>query len=236
MLTRAALVIGSAWCISTAAGALLSSSSASPSSGPNSHNRRVLIDFTCESTVADWVAVDDRIMGGATTSRVVHRSGCTSFEGDLVVEGGGFASVRYTAPFRLPREVEVLALEACSDGRMGYKLTLTSSSAQPGVSYQLVLPRLSSGGSNDGDAGVGGFQTLRLPLTNFKPTYRGRPAPEAPPLRADEVNGLGLMLSRYEVEGGVKESIAPGAFRLRLRSLATAESDLAMNWKRWVSR
>ena len=56
----------------------------------------------------------------------------------------------------------------------------------------------------------------------------------APPLRAGEVRGLGLMLSRYEVAGGVKESIEAGPFRLRLRRLATAESELAINGRRWV--
>ena len=107
---------------------------------------------------------------------------------------------------------------------MGYKITLQSEAAAQGVSYQYLMPLVADGG----------FTLMRIPLSAFKPTLRGRPAPDAPPLRAGEVRGLGLMLSRYEVAGGVKESIEAGPFRLRLRRLATAESELAINGRRWV--
>ena len=62
-----------------------------------------------------------------------------------------------------------------------------------------------------------------------------QPAPAARP-RAEDVCGLGLMLSRYEVAGGVKESIPAGAFCLTLRRLSTAESELAINGRRWPAR
>ena len=166
-------------------------------------------------------------MGGASTSSVVHdeQSSTTLFEGTLVVEGGGFASARYTAPFELPRGVEALALTYQPDERLGYKVTVRSAAAPEGVSYQFALPAAE---------GAAGFTTARMPLDAFRPTFRGRPAPEAPPLRAEDVRGLGLMLSRYEVAGGVKEALAPGRFRLALRRLATAESELARNGRRWV--
>ena len=186
--------------------------------------KQPLIDFSASSTAADWVAVDDRIMGGASTSRVVHDGkDATDFEGNLIVEGGGFASVRYLPALSLPSDADALTLDVRGDGRMGYKLTLQSSAAQEGVSYQYSLPALDE------------YASLRLPLGDFKPTYRGRPAPEAPALRAADVRGVGLMLSRYEVAGGAKASIPPGAFRLSLRSLSIAESQLAINGRRWVS-
>lgn len=185
--------------------------------------RKPLIDFTASSTAADWVAVDDRIMGGASTSRVMHDGNATNFEGNLIVEGGGFASVRYLPTLSLPSDADALTLDMSGDGRMGYKLTLQSAAAQEGVSYQYSLPALDECAS------------LRLPLGDFKPTFRGRPAPEAPALRAADVRSVGLMLSRYEVAGGAKASIPPGAFRLSLRSLSVAESQLAINGRRWVS-
>lgn len=187
--------------------------------------RKPLIDFTASSTAADWVAVDDRIMGGASTSRVMHDGNdATNFEGNLIVEGGGFASVRYLPTLSLPSDADALTLDMRGDGRMGYKLTLQSAAAQEGVSYQYSLPAL------DDECA-----SLRLPLGDFKPTFRGRPAPEAPALRAADVRSVGLMLSRYEVAGGAKASIPPGAFRLSLRSLRVAESQLAINGRQWVS-
>ena len=184
---------------------------------------RLLIDFTAASTAEQWIAVDDRIMGGSSTSRVVFRDDATCFEGDLIVEGGGFASVRCLQPLALRGDVEALSLEAKGDGRMGYKLTLRSAAA-PDYSYQRAL-RLDTSD----------YDMLRLPLESFKPTIRGRPAPEAPALRAADVRSVGLMLSRYEVQGGVKETIPAGKFCLSLRRLAEAESELAINGRRWVT-
>ena len=197
--------------------------------GPSPAVRTLPLDFTDLSVAAEWLAVDDRIMGGASTSRVVYSEadGATCFEGNLVVEGGGFASVRFGPALRLDPGVEALAVEARGDGRMGYKLTLSSAAAPAGVSYQCTLPPLRQ---DD-------FERLKLPLAKFRPSFRGRAAPEAPPLRAADVTGLGLMLSRYAAEGGdagAKVDIAPGPFALRLRRLEVAETDLAVNGRRWV--
>ena len=181
------------------------------------------IDFSDPSVAADFAAVDDRIMGGSSQSRVIFADGVTVFEGLLVEQGGGFASVRYGPPLTLDAATDALLLEARGDGRQGYKLTLTSGRAPNGISYQAAI-----------DAGSGGFAALRLPLASFKPSYRGRPAPEAPALRAADVRSLGLMLSRFDVGGGEKGRCAGGPFRLELRRLGSAESELATNGRRWV--
>lgn len=197
--------------------------------GGGSPVRTLPLDFTDPSVAADWLAVDDRIMGGATTSSMVYSDadGATRFEGNLIVEGGGFASVRFGPALELNAGVEALAVEARGDGRMGYKVTLTSAAAPMGVSYQCTLPPLRQ------DA----FERVKLPLAQFRPSFRGRAAPEAPALRAADVTGLGLMLSRYAAEGSdvaAKVDIAPGPFALQLRRLEAAESDLAINGRRWV--
>ena len=191
-----------------------------------SSSRSLPIDFTDPAVAPEWIAVDDRVMGGASQSRVVFSGGETSFEGTLIVEGGGFASARLGPELQLQRGVEVLVLEASSDGRLGYKLTLTSAATPNGVSYQFTLPQLGEK-----------REKVRMPLDQFKPSYRGRAVPDAPPLRAAEVRGMGLMLSRYEGGGGEgKQPIAPGDFWLRLRRLEATESELTLNGRRWVQR
>ena len=201
---------------------MLALAQASPSARARrqlSMSAATLIDFTGRRAAADWAAVDDRIMGGSSISSVAYADGCTCFEGQLIVDGGGFASVRHTQPFLLDREVEALSLEACGDGRRGYKLTLTTAAAPRGVTHQILLPLPPADGA--AAAGDDGFSTLQLRLSAFKPSCRGSPAPDAPPLRAEDVRGVGLMLSRYEVAGGgPKASIPAGSFRLRLRRLA----------------
>ena len=86
----------------------------------SSASARTVVDFSAPSTAAAFAAVDDRVMGGASTSRVVHKDGAALFEGNLIVEGGGFASVRYLDEISLSPEAEALSLEARSDGRKGY--------------------------------------------------------------------------------------------------------------------
>lgn len=174
-----------------------------------------LIDFTSPVSASDWQARDDRVMGGTSLSQVVFRDGSTFFEGDLVVRGGGFASVRCMRPLYLPPDAVALSLRAKSDGRLGYKLTLQSAAGPQGVSYQAALPLTTPGRVED----------CRLPLDAFRPTFRGRALPEAPPLRAADVRGVGLMLSRYEAEGGggAKMAIPPGPFSLELRRLGVAD-------------
>jgi NADH dehydrogenase [ubiquinone] 1 alpha subcomplex assembly factor 1 len=191
------------------------------------------VDFTDASVAGAWTAVDDRIMGGSSRSRVVYDDGVTAFEGVLVETGGGFASARYGRPLSLTN-VEVLQLKVrITDGREGYKVTLAGDHA-PRVSYQCLIPaNVSERGATDED----GFTELELPLSSFKPSFQGRPAPDAPPLRDAQLCSLGLMLSQFAAGGGEvadASKCAPGEFRLELKRLWPAESALAANGRRWV--
>ena len=95
-----------------------------------------VLDFGDEGLA--WQTVDDRVMGGSSRSRVVMMpgGGGAAFEGDLVVNGGGFASVR-CAPRRggalgaMLRGAKALVLVCSGDGRRGYKLLLKVSRALP---------------------------------------------------------------------------------------------------------
>ena len=56
----------------------------------------VLFDFSDPAPVDAWAAIDDRVMGGISRSRLRHdRAGHAVFEGTVCLErNGGFASVR----------------------------------------------------------------------------------------------------------------------------------------------
>ena len=160
-----------------------------------------------------WMAVDDRVMGGSSRSRmaIVDDGGAATFEGELITAGGGFASVRCMLPKRHPqlRGAVALRLTCAGDGRRGYKLVVKTDAALDGVSYQLGFA-----------APVGPAQTVRLPLAAFMPSFRGSAAPQAPPLRGEDIVQVGLMLSRYDGGGGgVDADVQPGSFQLRLLAL-----------------
>ena len=113
-------------------------------------------------------------------------------------------------PERSPqlRGAVALRLTCAGDGRRGYKLVVKTDAALDGVSYQHGFA-----------APVGPAQTVRLPLAAFAPTFRGSAAPNAPPLRGEDIVQVGLMLSRYGGGGGVDTSVEPGGFQLRLLAL-----------------
>ena len=162
-----------------------------------------------------WAVVDDRVMGGSSRSRMSVTKGVASFEGELVTAGGGFASVRVAPPrAQLARGLAaasgLLLRSGGSDGRSGYKLTLKTDAAMDGISYQAPLEPAAALAADGG--------TVRIPFSMFRATFRGRPVPNAPPLRGEDVQQLGVMLSRYEVSG-TTTNVPAGRFQLRLRSL-----------------
>ena len=187
------------------------------------------LDFTRQDAADAWMAVDDRIMGGSSRSRVVFDKGVSVFEGELIEQGGGFASVRCARLVSI-QDVEALRLKVKSDGRVGYKLTLMGDHA-PRISYQILLD------TADEAVDADGFADLELPLDEFMPSFQGRPLRDAPPLRDAKICSLGLMLSQFAAGGGEvadKRRCPPGNFRIELKQLAAGKSELAINGRRWV--
>jgi hypothetical protein len=156
-----------------------------------------------------WATVDDRVMGGSSRSTLrSYDDGESSFEGTLVVANGGFASVRALLPASVPRSwasSSGLVLTCASDGRSGYKVCVKADAGMDGVMYQASLPVVSTE-----------MTTVRLPWSAFKPTFRGMPVRDAP-IRGDQVQQLGFMLSRFEsASGAVMADVPAGRFQLRL--------------------
>jgi hypothetical protein len=160
-----------------------------------------LYRFDDPRAAAAWEAVDDRVMGGVSRSRVRHDpAGHAVFEGTLsLAQGGGFASVR--ADIVLPADVGAVRawlLEARGDGRR-YKFTLRTSGGFDGVSYQASF-----------QPPAGEWTVVELASADFVATFRGRRV-DAAPLDPARVRTVGLMLADRQ----------SGAFALDLRWIAT---------------
>jgi hypothetical protein len=138
-------------------------------------------------------------MGGVSVSRLWHDpAGHAVFEGTVSLErNGGFASVR-SRPLDLgiPGATAFL-LEARGDGKR-YKLNLRTDDAFDGVNYQAAF-----------QAPEGTWTLVRVPLSGFLPTFRGRRVPGAPPLDPARVRQAGLMIADGQA----------GSFALALRSI-----------------
>jgi NADH dehydrogenase [ubiquinone] 1 alpha subcomplex assembly factor 1 len=162
--------------------------------------RRDLFRFDAPASVADWSAIDDRVMGGLSSSRLRHDpAGHAVFEGVVTLEqGGGFASVR-TRPLPLgaPGALAYL-LEIKGDGRR-YMLNLRTDDGFDGPNQRLAF-----------DTVADAWTTLRLPVAAFRPSLRGRELPGAPALDPGRVRQIGLMIAGRQA----------GPFALALRSIA----------------
>lgn len=143
-----------------------------------------LIDFSNPDAVLPWQAIDDRVMGGVSSSRLRHDpAGHAVFEGDVSFDnGGGFASVR-NAQFAIePPDAGALLLEVRGDGKR-YKLNLRMDDGFDGINYQTAF-----------QPPAGEWSIAMLPLTAFAPTFRGRMLADAPHLDASKVRQIGLMI------------------------------------------
>jgi len=160
---------------------------------------RELFRFEAAASVADWSAIDDGVMGGVSRSRLRHEpAGHAVFEGVVSLEhGGGFASIR-SRPLDLGQAGAVAyLLEVCSDGKR-FKVNLRTDDAFDGVNYQGAF-----------EAPAGTWTVVRLPLTAFRPTFRGRHVPGAPLLDPARVRQIGLMIADRQA----------GSFAVALRSI-----------------
>ena len=161
--------------------------------------RQTLFRFDSADAVAGWSAIDDRVMGGVSRSRLrFDDGGWAVFEGMVSLErNGGFASVRCNpCAFELP-EVAVFLLEVKGDGKR-YKLNLRTDDGFDGVNYQAVFA-----------PPAGQWLELELPLATFQATFRGRVVSSAKPLEPAHVRQVGLMIAERQA----------GPFCLALRSI-----------------
>jgi NADH dehydrogenase [ubiquinone] 1 alpha subcomplex assembly factor 1 len=162
----------------------------------------VLFDF-CVPTVADaWSAIDDRVMGGVSRSRLRHdRAGHAVFEGEVsLAQNGGFASVRSTAKAMGHPGAEACLIEVRGENKQ-FKLSLFTDDGFDSQNYQ-------SGFAPTGDD----WKVLRLPISAFRATFRRREVPGAPALDPARIRQVGLMIAARQA----------GAFALDIRSISLA--------------
>ena len=161
-----------------------------------------LFDFSNPRAADPWRAIDDRVMGGVSRSRLRHdRAGHAVFEGDVsLAQNGGFASVRSSPGERGQAGATTCLIEARGDPKQ-FKLSLLTDDNFDSVNYQASFTTM----GHD-------WQTVSLPLPTFRASFRGRDVPGAPALDPARIRQVGLMIAARQA----------GPFALDIRRIGLA--------------
>lgn len=158
---------------------------------------RLALDFRDPPVVGEWTSVDDRVMGGVSTSQITATPEGLEFSGVVsLANNGGFASIRARPRVYDLAGATVLILRVQGDGQI-YKLALRTNEAFDGVQYQARFATR-----------AGEWIEVVMPVTDFQPTFRGRPV-EAPALDLARIRGFGFLISDRQA----------GPFRLVVESI-----------------
>jgi monofunctional biosynthetic peptidoglycan transglycosylase len=139
-------------------------------------------------TAGDWEVVNDDVMGGCSTARMLAVEEHLRFAGEVsLANGGGFASVR--APLVRGMEgARGLHLQVRGDGRR-YQVRLRADTDSSSVAWRHSF------------ATDGGWQTIALDLSGFEPVIRGRRVTPAKPLAAADMAWIGFMTAEKRAGG-----------------------------------
>ena len=106
------------------------------------------------------------------------------FEGTVSLErNGGFASVRSSPGERGLSGATACLIELRGDNKQ-FKLSLLTDDGFDSLSYQASFTPKSTD-----------WQTLHLPLADFRASFRGRAVTDAPPLAPARIRQVGLMIA-----------------------------------------
>lgn len=143
-----------------------------------------LLDFS-DPEAPRLQAIDDRVMGGRSRSRMRRTDeGTGVFEGLVSLEnGGGFASVRGAVPETDLSSATGVVLRVRGDGRR-YRLVLRSERGFSGVNHAQPF-----------QPAPGEWEEVTLPFDGFEPSYQGSRPRNARPLDTRRIRQAGFMVA-----------------------------------------
>lgn len=134
---------------------------------------------------SQWRSVTDAVRGGVSTASLKPCSGAARFSGTLDPSKlkAGFAGVSLPVE-ELPKplkDFQGLQVEISSCDHFEYNIALKMKGARSGATHKFRFQ-------------PNGPAHIQMLYKDFKPTLRGRPAPELPHLNLDEVESLVLQI------------------------------------------
>ncbi|MEL6795827.1 MAG: CIA30 family protein [Planctomycetota bacterium] len=149
-------------------------------------NEVILTEFSGEEVSAEWIIVNDNVMGGRSSGGPTFDGGVLSFTGNTNTNGGGFSSIR-TVPGQWDlSEYDGLRLRVRGDGRTYLAEIRTDVTFQGrAVAYRAEFK------TEKGDE----WQEITVPFAAFKPSSWGRDiSDQVEVLDTSDIKTLGFMI------------------------------------------
>lgn len=163
-----------------------------------------------EGMPVKFYPLDDRVMGGSSVSSFVHNMELRAavFSGQLILQGGGFASVRGSVRWNLS-DASCVRIVASSQSGGSFKFRLQDTSKVDAVYHQ----------SDFFVEGDGVFREYDLPLDGFSASWRG--IPQRACLDKGSIKSVGFMISKFSANSGnAGYGVTAGAFDLTVRKVS----------------
>ena len=122
----------------------------------------ILFDFNKNSSISNWVVVDDVVMGGRSNGNFqLNKEGKGVFSGKISLDNnGGFSSVRHGFSKLNVEKFKSILLKIKGDGK-NYQFRIKHKSSD----YASYITSFSSSGE---------WQEIEIPLNSMYPSFRGR--------------------------------------------------------------
>ena len=148
----------------------------------------VLFDFASNDAISAWRPVNDKVMGGISSSRMERSAdGKAVFTGVVSLENnGGFASVQGPEIQQPLGAFEGIAIRVKGDGKR-YKCGLRTDDLFDGVSHQAGFKTK-----------TGEWQIVKIPFTDFIPTFHGRRLSDDKRMKPGLIRKLGFLISERQ--------------------------------------
>lgn len=165
----------------------------------HSDQSHTLVAFASHDSWLTWQPLGDRVMGGQSDGTVDRAEGGVGvFHGTVRLDnGGGFSSVKADLPDPFDAaHYSGIELLARGDGKT-YKIGLRNSTDRRSIVYQHSF----TPDTED-------WSRIRLPFSDFIPTWRGKTVTDAEPLKTSLLASVSLFVSGQQA----------GAFELRMQA------------------
>lgn len=152
--------------------------------GLNMTNEIVIFDFD-NGNSGEWQTVNDVVMGGLSHSSFqLVEEGYALFSGNVRPENnGGFASVRTPINDMELSNYDGAVLRIKGDGKL-YNIRFRTNKNFDGVSYQAKFKSEKNS-----------WTEVKIPFSDFIPTFRGRPVSNQPLLYSSDIQQMGILIA-----------------------------------------